>query len=54
MIEQSLAKIDENIEKLKLKIKTLDEDIYKQIRLQSKAGLQGKQDLADAKASIVV
>lgn len=50
----SLMSLDPAVVKLKGKVQRLDEEIVKQVRSQSKVGVQGKKDLEDAKQSINV
>ncbi|EAL64485.1 Vps53-like domain-containing protein [Dictyostelium discoideum AX4] len=50
--EQSLTRLDNFMNRLKLKIIKIDEEIIQEVRLQSISGGKGKEDLENAKRSI--
>ncbi|EFA82338.1 Vps53-like domain-containing protein [Heterostelium album PN500] len=50
--EQSLVHIDAHMNKLRLKIHKIDEEIVQEVRMQSSTGSKGKEDLENAKRSI--
>ncbi|EGC31747.1 hypothetical protein DICPUDRAFT_57519 [Dictyostelium purpureum] len=50
--EQALPKLDNFMNRLKLKIIKIDEEIIQEVRLQSISGTKGKEDLENAKRSI--
>ncbi|KYQ90916.1 Vps53-like domain-containing protein [Tieghemostelium lacteum] len=50
--EQSLTSLDHVVNKLKVKIMKIDDEIIQAIRLQSTSGGKGKEDLENAKKSI--
>ncbi|KAF2075222.1 hypothetical protein CYY_003483 [Polysphondylium violaceum] len=50
--EQSLIHLDSFMNRLKLKIIKIDEEIIQEVRLQSSTGTKGKEDLENSKRSI--